>query len=407
MARASSSRPPEHRPPSERELRGIYEHGVTADLAAGARPADQPVAMIITGQPGAGLTFATVKLRQQLLDTVSSAAHVSMNRLRAYHPLWSRGGDIATQESERITTDCAAWFNRLAKDAQKQRFNLIAEIETTEIEAVPAMAEDLRRNGYIVQAVFVAASREESRIAMMARYEMRRAAGLAVEPPSIEKHDLAFSNVVNVLGRLEFARSVDGLRVITNTGDHVYESRVEGDKWDRPPRAAATLGSMLDKTPTAKEMVRSAMRWETLFQRLGADPTVPRGVTSLVFAWRDQAVNRCEHDPAAAQGLQWAREAGAFRVMSRFEFLKEFPHHERAVEAMGLAKAEAERHPPEQAHRLITHARENIAQRIERGDMARIAARQKAQQPDAQMRRTEDAKAPTTRAAKDVEPPTR
>jgi hypothetical protein len=407
MARAAFNRSPDHRTPSERELRRIYERGVTADLAAGARPADQPVAMIITGQPGAGLTFATVKLRQRLLDTVSSAAHVSMNRLRAYHPMWSRGGDIATPESQQIASDCTAWFNRLAKDAQKQRLNLIAEIETIDIEAVPAMAADLRRNGYIVQAVFVAASREESRIAMMARYEMRRAAGLAVEPPSVEKHELAFSNVVNVLGRLEFARSVDGLRVITNTGDHVYESRVEGDKWDRPPRAAATLGSMLDKTPTPKEMVRSAMRWETLFQRLGADPTVPRGVTSQVFAWRDHAVNRCEQDPTAAQGLRWAREAGAFRVMSRFEFLKEFPHHERAVEAMGLATAEAERHPPEQAQRLINHARENIAQRIERGDMARVAARQKTQPPKDRSQHAEQTKVPAARAAKDVEPPTR
>ena len=93
--------------------------------------------------------------------------------------------------------------------------------------------------------------------------------------------------------------------------------------------------------------------------------------------------------------------------MSRFEFLKEFPHHERAVEAMGLATAEAERHPPEQAQRLIKHARENIAQRIERGDMARIAARQKVQQADTQMQRPEKSRVPATRAASTVDPPTR
>lgn len=374
---AASSRPPDQRPPSERELRRLYDRCVVTDLAANAQPANQPVAMIITGQPGAGLTFATVQLRQQLLETVSSAAHVSMNRLRAYHPLWARGGDMAPEASAQVAGACATWFNRLTKDAQKQRFNLIAEMETTEIESVPALASDLRRNGYVVQAVFVATSRDESRIAMMARYEMRRRQGLGVEPPSSPAHDFAFDNVVSVLGRMEFDRSVDGLRVIANTGDHIYESRLVGDKWDRLPRAAATLSSLLDKEPSAKEMVRTAMRWETLVQRLGTDSTVPREVASQVLKWRNDAVARCEQEPATTQALQWAREAGAFRVMNRFEFLKEFPHQERAVQALGIAATEAERFPKEQAQRLVVHARENIAQRIERGDMARIAARQK------------------------------
>lgn len=78
--------------------------------------------------------------------------------------------------------------------------------------------------------------------------------------------------------------------------------------------------------------------------------------------------------------LQWAREAGAFRVMHRFEFEKEFPHHARAVKSLGLAIMEAERYPREEAERLVFHARENIAQRIERGDMARIAARGRSQE---------------------------
>ncbi|PZQ77705.1 MAG: hypothetical protein DI563_02885 [Variovorax paradoxus] len=387
MARSPlSTRSVEPRQPSERELRRLYERCVSQDLASGAQPAVQPAAMIITGQPGAGLTFATVQLRRQLLETVATAAHVSMNRLCAYHPIWANGGDIAPQTAERVSEDCASWFNRLVKDAQKQRHNLIAEVEATQIEAVPTLAGDLRRSGYMVQAVFVATSREDSHVAMMARYEMRRRHGLAVDPPSIKAHDFAVGNVVDVLGRMEFDRSVDGLRVIASNGDHIYEGRLDGDKWDRPPRASATLGALLDKTPTTKEMVRTAMRWETLFQRLGTDPTVPREVASQVLQWRNEAIGRCEQEPSTAIALQWAREAGAFRVMNRFEFLKEFPHHERAVQALGIAATEAERFPKEQADRLMVHARENIAQRIERGDMARIAARQKSQDAKAQTR---------------------
>jgi hypothetical protein len=76
-----------------------------------------------------------------------------------------------------------------------------------------------------------------------------------------------------------------------------------------------------------------------------------------------------------------AREGAAFRTMDRFEFEKEFPHHARAVRSLGMAIIEAEKYFDKDGARLLFHARENIAQRIERGDMARIAAREKTQEP--------------------------
>jgi hypothetical protein len=383
---------------SERDLRRIYDRCVAPDLLIGAQPSDQPAAMLIVGQPGAGVTFATVQLRKQLMQAVATAVHVSMNRLRAYHPLWAVGGDVEPTVAEGVTRSCQAWFDRFVSDVQRQRLNLVAEIETTDIEAAPNLATDLRRNGYIVQAVFVATPREESRLAMVARYEMRRRAGLAVDAPSIQAHELAFDNVGSVLGRMEHERTADGLRVITHHGIQIYESRVIEGTLNRVPRAAETLKVQLEKPRSAKELVQFAMRWETLVQRLAGDPTVPRDITSQMVVWRNEAAARCEKDPAAAQMLQWAREAGAFRVMNRFEFEKEFPHHARAVATLGVAAFEAERYPPEEAKRLMFHARENIAQRIERGEMARIAARQKAQEIKAQEKaKDQPSKEPPTR----------
>ncbi|MDM0108017.1 zeta toxin family protein [Variovorax sp. J22R24] len=361
---------------SERELRRLYERCVAPDLLANVQSAEQPVAMIVAGQPGAGTSYAAVQLRKQLTQTAPTAVHVSINRLRAYHPQWTGGVDIPPMTAGRIAMHCRAWFDRLVADVQKQRLNLVAEIETVDIDAVPKLAADLRHHGYIVQAIFVATSREESRLAMMARYEMRRRVGLAAEQPSAQNHELAFRNVAVLLGTMEHRRSVDGLRVITHMGGQIYESRVIDGALNRLPRAQETLEVLMDKPSSAKELVQFAMRWETLVQRLANDPGVPRDLASQTVTWRNQAVARCEKDPAASQMLRWAREAGAFRVMNRFEFEKEFPHHSRAVKAFGLAVIEAERYPPEEARRLLLHARENIAQRIERGDMARIAARE-------------------------------
>ena len=368
---------------SERELRRLYDRCVAPDLLAGVEAAEQPVAMIVAGQPGAGVTYAAVPLRKQLIHTAGTAVHVSMERLRTYHPIWAAGGDIAPSAAARIASDCTSWFTRLVEEVQHKRLNLVAEVETVNARAVPKLASELRHNGYVVQAVFVATSREESRLAMMARYEMRRRAGLAVEQPSVQNHEQAFLNVSALVGAMEHRRAVDGLRVIGHDGTQIYESRVIDGDINRPPRAQETLDVLLDKPRSPRELVQFAMRWETLVQRLANDPAVPRDVASQTLTWRNEAVARCERDPAAAQMLQWAREAGAFRVMNRFEFEKEFPHHARAVSSLGLAVDEAEKYGGEEGRRLLFHARENIAQRIERGDMARIAAREKAQEQKA------------------------
>jgi len=206
---------------------------------------------------------------------------------------------------------------------------------------------------------------------------------------------------------MEHERLVDGLRVISHNGAHIYESRVVGGELNRVPRAAESLSLQQDKPPPSKELVQYAMRWETLVQRLANDPGVPREIASQALQWRNAAVARCEQDPAAGQMLQWAREAGAFRVMNRYEFLKEFPHHERAFLTLGHAAEESERYPTEEAKRLMFHARENIAQRIERGDMARIAARQKAQDAKAPKSKDVPRSGDSPRKPRDVDPPTR
>jgi hypothetical protein len=94
---------------------------------------------------------------------------------------------------------------------------------------------------------------------------------------------------------------VDGVRVIGHDGAQIYESRVIDGDINRPPRAQQTLDVLQDKPRSPKELVQFAMRWETLVQRLANGPAVPRDIASQTLTWRNEAVLRCERDPAAAQ----------------------------------------------------------------------------------------------------------
>jgi len=94
---------------------------------------------------------------------------------------------------------------------------------------------------------------------MVASYEMRRRAGLAVEQPSVQNHEQAFVNVRALAGAMEHRHAVDGLRMIGHDGAQIYESRVIDGDINRPPRAQETLDVLLDKPRSPR--VQLAMRW--------------------------------------------------------------------------------------------------------------------------------------------------
>ncbi|MDM0030395.1 zeta toxin family protein [Variovorax saccharolyticus] len=361
---------------SERDQ--LYERRVRPDLFAGIPASPSPVAMFVVGQPGAGVPVAAALLRRELRKTAGPAIHVSPARLGAYHPAnrASTGFEIPA-----IQPDILHWLDRAIDDARQQRVHAVIEDELEDPRSIPRMVFALRKGAYAVQAVFVSTPPELSRLRLAALYDRRRSCGLPTPFVSGLAHDAALAHLRPVVGQLEDHRAVDGLRIIDAQGAQFYENRLAEGDWARTARARAALDVEGDRPRSPKDLVQIAMRWETLVRRLVQDPEAPRDVASEVLRWRDQAVAQCEALPVAAQMLQWAREAAAFRTMERHEFERAFPHHARAVQSLGLAMRESEKYQEHEATGLVRHARENIALRIERGDMARIAARARQTDP--------------------------
>ncbi|MDM0058941.1 zeta toxin family protein [Variovorax fucosicus] len=363
------------------EREQLFERRIRPDLLAGAMTSESPAAMIVAGQPGAGVPSAAATLRRELSKTTGPVVQLSEARLRAYHPAWRVGASPDVLRAGAMQPDVSYWFDRIVQESRGNRFHLLVEDELRDPRSIQKLAAALRKDLYVVQAVFLATNRDESTLFAMAQFELSRERGLPPRFVSAQEHDVALGNVRTAMGLLEDRRTVDGLRVIDRNASQFYENRLVDGEWIRAPRAQASLDVVRDKPRTPKDLVKLAMRWETLARHLAHDPSVPRDVASQTLVWRSEAAARCEAAPASAQMLQWAREGAAFRVMDRFEFVREFPHHERAVKSLGAAVIEAEKYDAAESARFLASARENIAQRIERGDMARIAAREKAQEP--------------------------
>lgn len=366
---------------THREREQLFERRIQPDLLAGAAASGSPAAMIVAGQPGAGVPSVAAVLRRDLSKITGPVVQLSEARLRAYHPAWRFGAVPNALQAGAIQRDVSYWFERIIQEARGQRFHLLVEDEQRDPRSVHKLAAALRKDSYVVQAVFVATNRDESTLFAMAQFDLARRRGLPPRFVSAQEHDVALGNVRLAMGLVEDRRTVDGLRVIDRNASQFYENRLVDGEWIRAPRAQVSLDAVRDRPRTPKELVTLAMRWETLARRLANDPSVTRDVASQMLAWRTEAATRCEAAPASAQLLHWAREGAAFRVMDRFEFVREFPHHERAVKSLGAAVIEAEKYDAAESARFLASARENIAQRIERGDMARIAARGKTHEP--------------------------
>jgi hypothetical protein len=185
-------------------------------------------------------------------------------------------------------------------------------------------------------------------------------------------HEAAYEGVRDSLVRIEAEVAVDRIQVIVADGRQLYANEADGQRWIRPPQAARVLDDFRNRQLTARELADSALRWQTLVQRLASDASVPREVASQAITWRDDAVQRAEADPQAPRMLAWGREAEAFRTMNRRQFLSEFPQYAKPVERMDEALRFAERNFEQAAdrERFIALTRERLATRIAEGRYA-------------------------------------
>lgn len=289
--------------------------------------------MVVVGQPGAGVSVAAAVLAREMGRHTGPAVALSLERIRTYD------AGLSAASAQR-------WLGRAVDAVRQRRLHLVLEDELDDPPRTQRLITRLRQGGYVVQVVCVCVSSMDSRLALTARYALWRQHRLVPEFVTATQHDQAIVDLRVTLNWFEKNGNVDALRIIARDGRQID-----------------------------KDAVQLAMRWETLSRALVHDPSVPRDVASQILNWRSDAVERCAASAPCARMFQWAYEGAAFREMDRFAFEAVFPHHARAAALMGQAVIEAENHDAAEAERFLSSARENIAQRIERGDMARIAAR--------------------------------
>lgn len=354
---------------TEGEVDRIYSRSIRPDLLDDVPRSKHPTAVIVGGQPGAGKSYVLAQVRAHLASTVGIAATIAGDEVREYHPYWRSHARIDPQAAQRTQADAGAWFARLTTDGIEKKANLIFETSMRQPDAVLKLAERLRGSGYEVGAVVLAVDKDLSRQATLTRYDVARSVGDVPRFVPAALHDGAYDRLRDTVSRLESERAVDRIQLITRDGRQLYSNLLEQGQWARSPKGLASLDDFRERSLPARELADNALRWQTLVQRLAADPSVPREVGAQVVAWRNESTQRAERDTDAKQLLQWGREAEAFKTMSRHQFVKEFPQHAKLAERMeeAINYAEGNFGHAVDRERFVQQARDRIAERIAEG----------------------------------------
>lgn len=354
---------------ADAEADRIYTRRIRPDLLDGVAASPSPTAIVVGGQPGAGKSVALAQVRAHLTSTVGPAVTIAADELREYHPYWRSSARIDAEAALKTQPDAGRWFARLTNEALAKQANVIFETSMRQPEAVVQLASRLRGDGYQVSAVVLTTERDLSRQAVITRYDVARTVGDVPRFVAGGLHDQAFDKLRDTVSRLESERAVDRIQLVTRDGRQLYSNQLHSGHWLQEPKALATLDDFRERGRTARELADSALRWQTLVQRVANDPSVPREVAGQVIAWRNEATAIAERDPDAKQLLQWGREAEAFKTMSRHQFVREFPRLGKAADRLDEAMNYAEANFPHQVDRqnFVAQAREKIAERIAEG----------------------------------------
>jgi len=356
----------------EGEVEQIYARRIRPDLLDDVPSSSNPTAVLVGGQPGAGKSYALAQVRAHLATTAGPAATISGDELREYHPYWRSNARIDAQAAHRTQADAGRWYARLTQDGIAKGANLVFETSMRQPDAVVKLAERLRSAGYHVAAVVLAVEKDSSRQATLTRYDVARTVGDVPRFVPAAYHDGAYDRLRDSVARLERERAVDRIQLVTRDGRQLYANMIEHGQWSKEPRGLASLDDFRERRLPARELADSALRWQTLVQRLAADPSVPREVAAQVVAWRNEAAQVADRDPDAKQLFQWGREAEAFRTMNRRQFVQEFPQHAKLADRLQEAVNYAEgnfAHAIDR-ERFVVQARDRIAERIAEGRSA-------------------------------------
>lgn len=187
---------------SEEEHNKIYKE-IEKEVFVNSTPQDEPIAVIVGGQPGCGKGGVIAYTKNQVESNGKCIILITTDEYKPYHP---NAIEIArkypTEYVEIVEQDAGPWTGSIMKKAIDDKHNFIFE-GTLKNDRILDRIQELKQNGFNVTVRVLAVPRLESLLTVHERYEKQMEVLTYGRLISIEHHNKAYDGIPAVVDKIE------------------------------------------------------------------------------------------------------------------------------------------------------------------------------------------------------------
>jgi energy-coupling factor transporter ATP-binding protein EcfA2 len=244
---------------SAAEHRRIFEGRVLPALGP-VTAQEQPIAVYVVAQPGAGKSAAA----DLVAGALPGATRISSGDFKRVHPDYAMLlGQDPRMAGAAIRTDYKAWQSAAEAHVRERRGHMVVEVAPGSASGLLARVERAHAAGYRTHVVAMAVRAADSRQGTAQRYASALRAGAAARFTTVDGHDRCYDGVADAVAAAETHPAVDTLSVLSRDLDLLW--RQTGP---RPQAASLALLAERRRLYTEAEAQRFMVRHRDLRRAL-------------------------------------------------------------------------------------------------------------------------------------------
>lgn len=187
---------------SEEEHNKIYKE-IEKEVFVNSTPQDEPIAIIVGGQPGCGKGGVIAYTKNQVEANGKCIILITTDEYKPYHPnAIEIARNYPTEYVEIVEQDAGPWTGSIMKKAIDDKHNFIFE-GTLKNDRILDRIQELKQNGFNVTVRALAVTRLESLLTVHERYEKQMEVLTYGRLISIEHHNKAYDGIPAVVDKIE------------------------------------------------------------------------------------------------------------------------------------------------------------------------------------------------------------
>ena len=231
---------------SEEEHNEIYKK-IEKEVFRNSTPDDQPIAIIVGGQPGCGKGGVISYTQNEAKANGKGIILITTDEYKPYHP---NAIEIArkypTEYVEIVEQDAGPWTGSIMKKAIDERYNFIFE-GTLKNDRILDRIKELKQNGFSTIVRVLAVSQLESLLTIHERYQRQMEVLTYGRLISIDHHNKAYAGIPAVVDKIE------------KSGLCTVEVYIRGKKMEEPIKVYSSKEEN-ERFPTAR-IALEEYRW--------------------------------------------------------------------------------------------------------------------------------------------------